>query len=153
VSFRLSRLRVGEWTIAAGSVILLASMLLAPWFTPARGHSLDGWHGLAHAHWLLVVSTAVGLAAAVLQASRRSPAIPVTISLIAGLLGAGSTVWLLYRVLLDPPGSREVGGFIGLLGAVTIAYGGWRSLRQEGIAPEDGPGEIPTVELRPAPRG
>ena len=57
-------------------------------------------------------------------------------------------MWLIYRVLISPPGgSRDLGGIIGLLSALAITYGGYASLRLEGIAPADGPGEIPTVSL------
>ena len=77
----------------------------------------------------------------------RAPALPVTLSVLASILGGVSVLWLIIRVLIDPPGGRGIGGWVGLLGAAAITYGGFASVRLEGIAPEDGPAEIPTVEL------
>ncbi len=143
---KLARVRWPEWLIAAGSAVLLASMLALPWYA----HSVNGWNGLRHSGWLLVVSAGTGLALLVLQAALRAPAVPVTITLFAALLGGASVVWLIYRVLISPPGGdRLAGGFIGLLGAAAIAYGGWRSLRLEGIAEGDAPPAIPTVDPSP----
>ncbi len=139
--------------------MLLGSMLLLPWFTltavsgpPGPQYlvksSVDGWHGLRHAHWLLLVTILIAFALVFFQATRRAPAVPVTFSWFAVALGGLSALWLIYRVLINPPGgSRELGGFIGLFGALAITSGGYASLRLEGIAPADGPVEIPTVRL------
>ena len=141
---RLDRVRWPEWLIGAGGVVLLVAALALPWYA----HSTNGWHGLRHAHWLIVVCVALAFAVLVVQASRSSPAIPVTLTLFAGLVGGLTAVWLIYRVLISPPGGdRMVGGFVALLGACAIAYGGWRSLRFDGIAEGDAPREIPTVHV------
>lgn len=143
---KASRLRWPEWLIGAGSAVLLASMLLLPWYA----HSVDGWNGLRHSRWLIVVTVAFGLAAGLVQAGRRAPAVPVTMTMLAGALGGLTVLWLIYRVLISPPGaSRMVGGFIGLAASAAIAYGGWRSMRLDGISEADGPGEIPVVDLTP----
>ena len=143
-----------------GALVLLGSMLLLPWYSltsvsapPGPQYfiktSVDGWHGLRHAHWLLLVTILVAFALVFFQATRRAPAVPVTLSLVAGVLGGLTVLWLIYRVLISPPGgSRELGGFIGLLGGLAIAYGGYASLRLEGIASADGPSAIPTIPLR-----
>jgi hypothetical protein len=143
-----SRLRRGEWLVGAGSLVLLASMVVIPSFRPTHQAALvDGWRGLSHARWLIVVTIAAGLALVLLQAARRGPALPVTFSLLVMLLGGVSVLWLIYRVLVSPPaGSRDVGGIVALVSACAITFGGWASLRQEGIAPEDQPHEIPTVD-------
>jgi hypothetical protein len=108
---------------------------------------LTGWSGLTHLRWVLVVVAAVALAGGLAQAWRRAPAIPLTLTVFATLLGGVATVLLVYRVLADPPGgSRKVGGFLALAGAVAIAYGGWRSLRKDGIAVRDAPADIPVVD-------
>ena len=156
--FVCSRLRWPEWLIGAGAVVLLAAMLLLPWYTltPASGGSgpryfipqkVDGWNGLSHSHWLLLVTILLGLAAAVFQATRRAPAVPVTLCLFASLFGGLSALWLVYRFLIDPSGGREIGGWIRLIGACAIAYGGFESIRMEGIAPRDAPAEIPVIPL------
>ena len=157
--FDRTRLRRPEWIVGIGGVVLLGSMLLLPWYslTSVSGPpgpqyfiktSVDGWHGLRHGHWLLLVTILMAFALVFFQVTQRSPAVPVTLSLFVAVLGGATVLWLIYRVLISPPGdSREAGGFIGLLGALAIAYGGYASLRLEGIAPADGPGEIPIVRL------
>jgi preprotein translocase subunit SecG len=153
-----TRLRRPELIVGVGGLVLLGSMLLLPWYTltevtgpPGPQYfiqiSVDGWHGLNHAHWLLLVTILVAFALVFFQLSRRAPAIPVTLSLVVAVLGALSILWLIYRVLINPPGSRDVGGFIGLLSAAAITYGGYASVRLEGIAPGDAPSEIPTTQL------
>ena len=155
----LKRLRWPEWVAAGGGVVLLASMLLLPWYTltsvsgpPGPQYfvksSVDGWNGLSHAHWLMLATVLVALGLFFFQAGHRAPAIPVTFSLFAAILGGLSSLWLIYRVLINPPGgTAKLGAFIGLLAALAITYGGYASMRMEGIAPSDAPAEIPTVRL------
>ncbi len=157
MGLRPSRLRWPEWVIGAGGVVLLVAMVLMPWYTLTLSshppgpiflvpQQIDGWHGLKIAHWLLLVTALMALAASFFQAQRRAPALPVTLALFAALLGGVSTLWLIVR-LIDPPGGRGIGGWIGLLGAAAVAYGGYASLRMEGIAPVDAPTQIPTIDL------
>ena len=153
------RLRRPEWIVGVGGLVLLAAMLLFSWYTRSSvsappgpqfvvKYSVDGWNGLSDAHWLLLVTVLSALGLAYFQASRRSPAIPVAFSLLAAVLGGLSTLWLIYRVLISPPGgSAGFGAILGLLSALAITYGGYASLRLEGIAPRDAPAEIPTVSL------
>ena len=156
---RFSRLRWPEWLIGAGGLLMLISMLLLPWYQlitsttgpPPRyfvASSVDGWHGLTDARWLILVTILAALAVVFFQARERAPALPVAFTLLAALLAALSVLWLIYRVWIDPPGGREIGGWIALVGAAAILYGSYRSFRLEGIAEEDAPHDIPTVKLR-----
>jgi hypothetical protein len=148
MSFDASRLRRGEWIVGAGGILLLASMLLLPWSGYPGGHTLDGWNALTHFRWLAVVTLVLVGALVLFQATRRAPALPVTLSLFAAALGAATSVWLIYRVGISPTGGRKAGGWVGLAGALAITYGGYASLRKEGIAAGDQPAEIPTVSPR-----
>jgi hypothetical protein len=145
MSVDLSRLRRGEWTVAAGSVVLLASMLALPWYGGAQ--TVNGWNGLSHFRWLAVVTLVASVALLFFQATRRAPAIPVTLSLFVSVLGALCAAWLLYRVAIDPVAGRKVGGWAGLAGAIAIAYGGFSATRREGIAPRDAP-VVVTIDPR-----
>jgi hypothetical protein len=155
---RARRLRWPEWLTGAGGLALLAVMLLVPWYqltlasappgpTFFVAEKVDGWNGLSHARWLLLLTILLALGAAFFQAQRRAPALPVTLSLIASVIGAFTTLWLIVRVVVSPAGGREIGGWLGLLAVAVITYGGFASVRLEGIDPADGPGEIPTVGL------
>lgn len=161
MGLRASRLRWPEWLVGAGGALLLIAMLLMPWYTLTLSsqppgpiilipQQVDGWHGLTVGRWVLLLTILLALAAAFFQARRRSPALPVTLVVLASILGGVSVLWLLIRVLIDPPGGRGLGGWIGLLAAAAITYGGLASVRLEGIAREDGPAEIPKVDLSPA---
>ena len=154
--FDSSRLRRGEWIAGAGGLVLLASMLLLPWYglTGVSGgtgptyfvsYSVDGWNGLTHGHWVMVLTIIVAFALVYLQGTRKSPALPVTLSLFVTILGVISTVWLLYRDFISTAGSLKLGAIIGLLSALAVAVGGWASLHMDGIATRDAPAEIPTV--------
>jgi hypothetical protein len=143
VSTALGRLRWPEWLIGAGSAVLLASILALPWYAG----SVDGWHGLRHARWLIVVTVAGGFAAALFQAIRRGPAVSITLTILTGPLAAATTIWLIYRVLISPPGGdRLAGGFVGLGSAAAIVYGAWRSMRLDGAAAGDARPDVPVVD-------
>jgi hypothetical protein len=154
--FQASRLRWPEWVVALSALVLLFSLVGLSWFTlhPVSGGlgpkdlattSEDGWHGLAHAHWVLLLTILVAFALFFFQAMRRAPAVPVTLSLAVMFLGGLSTLWLIVRVPIDPPGGRDFGGWLGLISAAVLTWAAYKSVRLEGIAAEDGPGEIETV--------
>ncbi len=150
---RLGRLRWPEWLIAIGGAVLLAAMLGLPWFT-APHRSVDGWNGLTHLRWVLLVAVALALATALLQATLCAPAIPVTLTLFAAMFGGLGAVVLIYRVLADPPGgNRKIGGFVALAASIGIAYGGLQSLRADSVAEPDGPAEIPVIGSVPTTGG
>jgi hypothetical protein len=73
--------------------------------------------------------------------------VPVTLSLFVTVLGLISVLALIYRVLVNPPAHEVLGAFLGLISAMGLAYGGFLSLREEGIAPRDAPRDIPVVKL------
>src|SRR5437763_4946893 len=110
MSFDLSRLRRGEWIVGAGSVLLLASMLLLPWY--GASHTVNGWNGLHSFRWLAVVTLVLAGALLFFQATRRPPAIPVTISVFVAIFGGLTSAWLILRVGIDPPGPRKAGGWV-----------------------------------------
>jgi hypothetical protein len=155
MGFDASRIRWPEWVVGVAGAALAASMLLLPWFSvagppgpqPGAAYEVDGWDGLQHGRWLLLVTIVLALASLIAQATRRAPAVPVTLAVLASWSGGLSVAWLIYRVIIDPPGGREVGGWIGLIAAAAIAYGGYRSVRLEGIADRDGPHDIPVIKL------
>ncbi len=155
-----SRLRRGEWVAATGAVLLLVFLFALPWYAVKAPYrptaslvgvdtSPNGWHSLTHLRWLLMATILSALALAYLQASRRAPALPVSFSVIVSVLAAITLVALIYRVLINVPGADSVvdqraGAYLGLLSACAILYGGYQSMRREGIAERDSP-EVATV--------
>jgi hypothetical protein len=152
----LSRLRRGEWIVGVAAVVLLGSMLLLPWYGLTRisgppgpaffiAYSVDGWNGLTGLHWLMLVTILAAFALVFFQATRRAPAIPATFSVLVAWLGVLTALWLVFREFISAPGDLKIGAIVGLISLCAIAFGGWDSLHEEGIAARDGPGEIPTV--------
>ena len=138
------RLRRGELLAGTGAVLLLVFLLAGKWYGHGTG-ARTGWEALTTLRWLLVVTIAAAFALVLAQVARRSPAIPVTLSMIVAVLGLISVLALVYRVLINPPAHEQAGAFLGLLSAIGLAYGGYLSLREEGIARRDAPKEIPIV--------
>jgi hypothetical protein len=161
MGFQRSRLRRGEIVAGAAAVVLLVAMFVLPWYgykgelgpLAARlglATSRNGWTALETTRWLMLVTILAALALVWLQATRTAPALPSAFSLLVFLLGTLTALALIYRVLINVPGpnnvvSRDAGAFIGLLSSFAIAYGGYLSLREEGVLPQDAPPEIPTI--------
>jgi hypothetical protein len=161
--FQTSRLRSGELLAGAAAVVLLVCLFALPWYglnssvasiaqRLGVSTSRTGWESLTALRWLILIASLAALALVYLQGTRPAPAMPATFSLIVTVLGGLTALALIYRVLINVPGSndvvdRQAGGFIALVAGILLAYGGYRSLRQEGSAPQDERTDIPTVEL------
>jgi peptidoglycan/LPS O-acetylase OafA/YrhL len=154
MDIEISRLRPGEIISGAGGVLLLVLLFAVPWYgvksTVGGSTTITGWDALTTLRWLLLVTGVAAVALAYFQATRPAPAIPVTLSVIVTALGFLSALALIYRVLINVPGSdsvvdARVGGYLGLATALAILYGGYRSMRREGISPKDAPSEIETL--------
>ena len=139
------RLRLGEIVAGASAALLLVLMFALPWYgltsnlSETASHegaptSWNGWNGLLSLRWLLLVTIVAALALAYFQAARKGPGIPIVLSLIVTLLGGLSTLALIYRVLINTPAptlDQRAGAYLGLLAAIGIAYGGYKSMREE----------------------
>jgi hypothetical protein len=154
MEFKPSRLRSGEWIAGVSALVLLAMMLL-PWYGHSGGRSapgISGWDELINLRWLILVTIVAGLGLAGAQAACRGPAIPVTLSVIVTVLGGLTSLWLIYRVLISVPGSDGVlvqkpAAYLGLLCALALTVGGFRSMRQEDRFDPARDAEIPTITL------
>jgi len=155
------RLRLGELVAGASDALLLVLMFALPWcgltsnLSETASHegaptSWNGWNGLLRLCWLLLVTIVAALALIYFQAARKGPGIPIVLSLIVTLLGGLSTLALIYRVLINTPAptlDQRAGAYLGLLAAIGIAYGGYKSMREEsGTDPEAL--DIETVRLQ-----
>jgi hypothetical protein len=156
----LKRLRLGEWVAAVGGVGLFAS-LFASWYgtsIPVGETAIDltagfsAWQSFDVLDIVLVLVAALAVALAVLQATQRSPTLPVGAGVLTVLAGAVAALLIAYRIV-NQPGPNEFfevreGAWLGLIAAVAIAVGGWESLRNEHVR---GAAVGPEPELRPAP--
>jgi hypothetical protein len=152
----MRRLRDGEWIAGAGGLALLAAMFL-DWYGTTVGAldrfepAVNAWQAFSVLDVVLALFALVPLALVVLQATRESPSLPVAFSVLTALAGALATLVIAYR-LLNQPGPNdavevEAGAWIGLVAALVITAGGWRSMRVEEV-----PGvPLPPIEDLPAP--
>jgi hypothetical protein len=148
MTFDPARLRRGEWLAGASAIALVVFLFALKWYrlgVPAR--SVNGWHGVTHLRWLMLLTILAALALVYLQATRAAPAVPVSMSVIVTLLGALAFLWLGYRVVISPPPHQQAGAFLGLVATIAIACGGYLSMREEGTSVRDARTEIPTVSL------
>ena len=138
----VNRLSQGE-KIAAGSAIALFIVMFFPWFgAPEAIEELAGaagvdtgsanaWDALELIRFVLLAAILVAVGAAFAKASESRVDFPL--STIVTVLGALSTLLLLYRIL-DPPdeASRKIGVFLGVVLAALLTYGGWLAMQEEG---------------------
>lgn len=140
MGFDAGRLSRGELVAGGGGALLFASLFFLPWFAiPARtgrlagaSASLDGWHALTTTRWIMVVTIAVSASVVLLTATRRAPAVPITLSMLCWVLGGLSSLLLLYRIVDHPGLSARAGIYVGVIAALAVGYGGYVSLRTEG---------------------
>jgi hypothetical protein len=147
MEFDPSRLRRGEMLAGASAVLLAVFMVGGKWYGTGTGTggSQSGWQALTDLRWLLLVTIIAAVGLVFVQATRRAPAIPVTMSLVVMLLGIVTVLALIYRVLINAAPHQETAAYLGLLWALGITVGGYLSLRQEGIARQDERRDIPIV--------
>jgi hypothetical protein len=149
----LSSLRTGERIAAAAAVLLLVDLFLK-WYGIDIGEALgdiastagvqtsfSAWEIFEFTDVLLFVIVVVILALVGLNAAGRGLVLPVSRSAIIAALGAIATLWVLWR-LINEPGPNglvdiKIGGYLGLLFAAGIAFGGWRAMQEEGLTIQD----------------
>ncbi len=155
MGFQATRLRRGEILAAVAAIVLLIDLFAVAWYTDGRGMtvSITGWEALSVLRWLILATGLIALALAWFQATRRAPALPVSLSTIATVLGTITTLALIWRVLLDAPAraggvSAAGGAYVGLGAALTLAIGALGSLREED--PPD-PAQNEAIPIVPIP--
>jgi hypothetical protein len=151
MTFDLSRLRRGE-KVAAIAAALLFILMFFDWYsvsldTGPFDFSVGGsaWQAFnfIDIYLFVVILAAIGLA--VLTATQRSPALPVTGAVIVTALAALGTILVLYRLIDTPVGDvpdgvdvgRTIWAFLGLIAIAAVAYGGYLSMRDEGTSLSD----------------
>ena len=157
------RLRRGELVAGASAVLLLIFLFVPGWYALNRTFSQttsdlrtrttwNGWWGMSDWRILVLITIAGALALACLQAAERSPAIPVTLSVIVMLLGGLSVIAVIYRVVAGPPSygallHQQAGPWLGLAAAIGVTYGAYKSMREE-AGTDPAAMDIETVRLQ-----
>ena len=143
----VNRLSQGE-KVAGGAAVLLFITMFLSWFglpenafTNALGAAgvdttANAWQSFDFIDIVLLVTIVVAVAAAVAHAADTRIDFPL--STVVTVLGALSTILVLYRII-DPPSdaSRKFGVFLGLIFAAALTYGGWLAMQTEGTSFQD----------------
>jgi hypothetical protein len=149
----LDKLSPGE-KIAGGSAILLFIFMFFDWFgvevtgvggfsgsVPGGGGS--AWDALDFIPIVLLVTIVAALVLVGLRLTDSAYEPPVPMSTIVTVLGVISVLLILFRII-DPPSFGDFGGvsvdatlslgiFLGLIAAGGIAFGGYSTMKEEGI--------------------
>ena len=127
----------GDLLAAAGALVLLVLMFALKWYGPGvitSGRvvmtSVNGWEGLIHLRWLMLLTILSALLVVGLRATRRAPALPTSAGMVVPLLGLVTLLWLGYRVFISIPPGQKPAAYLGLACVLAIVIGGGDSLRQ-----------------------
>jgi hypothetical protein len=123
----LSRLRLGEYLAALGSVALLVALFALNWYC---NPTIGGWHAIPTLRWFVLVSALIGLALVLAQAAMRGAALAVTLDTI-GMLVAGLTTILIAIRMITTGATVWTGAWVGVGAAALTALGAFRALRTE----------------------
>lgn len=128
------RLSAGEWIAGISGLALLVSLFL-PWYTLGGNH-VTAWQAMTVDDVLLALA-GVAAVTGVVATARRTPAVPVAYTVLAGLAGLIATVLTAWR-LADPAPAVAVGlgagAWLGLAASLAIAGGAWAGTHDEGRA-------------------
>lgn len=137
----------GELISAASAAALLVCMFAFAWYeydripgTRAARHGVvrteNAWQALTLLRWLMLVTIIVALAPAALRASRIVAGRSTNIGGLVTGLAVVTSALLIVRVLIDLPSAsaisnQKLGAVLGVVFALTIALGGWDSVRRD----------------------
>jgi hypothetical protein len=113
----------GQLITGAGGVLLIVSLFL-PWVRSRETHR-TGFELLTMGDVLLLIVGLVAIAAALMWGRYGLFRLDLSLNGAADLLGLVATILLAWLILFDFPSgaSREVGVFLALVAAITIAGG------------------------------
>jgi len=144
----LRRLRHGEWIAGVSGVVLLVSLFL-DWYSGAGGTSANGWESFSVTDVLLAAAALFGIALAVGAATQRSPAVPQAVGALTVPVALVAVVSVVVQALSLPEGAdgRELGLWLGIVAALGVLVGAWRSIGDQSF-----PRSVaPKVEVTPLP--
>jgi hypothetical protein len=146
----LNRLTQGE-KIAGTSAILLFIFMFFEWYgvsvsgggeTIASGSGGNAWDTLDFIPILLLIGIIATLAVLFIEGSDTDVDLPVHGAAIVTVVGVISTLLILFRIIDTPTfasfggvsveGSVKFGIFLSLIAAGGMAFGGWRTMQEEG---------------------
>lgn len=167
----LDKLSPGE-KIAGGSAIALFIFMFFNWFGAevsgvngfsgsVSGEAGNAWGTLDFIPIVLLITVIAALVMAGLRLADSAYEPPVPMSTLVTVLGVISVLLILFRII-DPPTLASFGGvsvdatlsvgiFLGLIAAGGIAYGGYSTMREEGVTFGDAADRLSSGGSAPPP--
>lgn len=155
---------------------LLAVLFSMTWFSAASHDSRpqtgavrpavatwSGWSSLGAIDVLILAVCAFGLIVVGLSVARRSPALPMAVTVVLAPLAVVEVLALALRVLVIRPTATmngdqvmrvmqsAAGAYLGLAFSIALAMGVYATLRREGGAPADMSLVVETIDVTKAP--
>ncbi len=158
MGFDISRLRRSDQIAGGSAIALFIFMFFFKWYgvssnvSSIGGFNVNvsrtGWQTFTDSRWIWLITIIVAIAAVAIAAGALKFESPVQLSVVVAVLGAISTVLILYRILHHPTASASVGSFhtsvgikfgiwLGLIAAAGITYGGYLGMQAEGTSIAD----------------
>ena len=165
----LGRLRSTEWILGAFGVALLGVMWL-DWYaygvyapigendgTAVAIEPVNAWEAFAVTDIVLATAAILAIAVAVVTATQKTPAIPVALETLTGLLTLIASIFVFIRVLSVPEEGlvRGVGPMLGLPLILGLTLAAWFGMRNErpghGTHAREARARVAEIETLPAP--
>ncbi|HEY7891817.1 MAG TPA: hypothetical protein VIC05_06360 [Solirubrobacteraceae bacterium] len=160
MSFEVNRLRRSDWIVGGGAVALLVVMFFFKWYgasvkgavplggSVSYGSSTTGWDTFTNSRWIWLITILAALFVVALAGMQRKLNTPIQLSVVVTLLGALSTLLILYRIIHHPHGSTgfagveasygiKIGIWLGLIAAGVLTYGGYAKMTEDGTSLSD----------------
>ena len=158
----------------SGLVLIISPFL--DWYSISAKNSVvdfsvsgSGWDALSWVPWIVTLAGLAAIALAIMRATgAKLPQLPASPGFIVLVLGALSTLLVLFRILVTPDAGassslvdvgRAFGIFIALLAAAGVTFGGWALWNEEGkpkpggAGAGGGPGQVPIGQGQAPPYG
>jgi hypothetical protein len=165
VDFDRNRIGPGELIAGISGFVLLVSLWLN-WYGIDIGGgallknlnvsvSVNAWESFGLIDIILFLAALIAIGVAVLKGMGRLPQMPYPPALIITSAGGIALLLILFRTISPPADglSRKFGLFVGLISAIGVVYGGWRSMQETGARfPTTGGGAAaPTAPMASPP--
>jgi hypothetical protein len=167
----LRRLRAGEWILAAGSALLLLS-LITGWYegknvevrtpVPSGDYTLTAFEAFGATDLVLAAGALLGLALVVASALQRVTAVSIAGSAALALVSMVLLALVVYKAVRIPDfetsrgvffdSTRDTGVWLALAGSGLMLVGSLASMRDERITGDTRSVDPADIEVRPAPQ-
>jgi hypothetical protein len=160
MSFDITRLRRSDRIIGIGAVLFFIFLFFFKWYgfssnvqsiegvNVGGSFTFNGWHTFADSRWIWLITIVVALGAVAISMGALKLSSPVQPGVLVAGLGALSSLLIVYRILDHPTASASFGGvhtsvgikigiWLGLVAAVSITYGGYLAMQDEGTSLAD----------------